>query len=295
MPDVIHCTTCTAATSTCGRCRSWRVRRHGATLHDAWLFTGHCAYPLDSDGWLRGCGGCPHLDVYPALHRDGTALNLAPQAVDLRRARTDVVTPSSWLMEMGLERRCWGRPPCGAGDPERRRPRVFAPGPHEARSGDAMRRCSSSPRRAAARTSSRTSRPLEATALDRLDRPVELVVARRSARHASRRCVRRALRDADLYVHATRADNLPQRRPRGARIGHAGRGQPRRRHPGAGHRGDRRPRRARRPERARGWDRAAPRRSGVARGWASAAVRRTRAISAGATAGVVSRLYSELG
>ena len=47
------------------------------TLHDAWLFTGHCAHPLDSDGWRRGCGNCPHLSTYPALRRDGTAFNLA--------------------------------------------------------------------------------------------------------------------------------------------------------------------------------------------------------------------------
>ncbi len=71
-----------------------------ATLHDAWLLTGHCAHPLDSDGWLRGCGNCPHLDTYPALHRDGTAFNLARKRAIYEGLSLAVVTPSRWLMDM---------------------------------------------------------------------------------------------------------------------------------------------------------------------------------------------------
>jgi glycosyltransferase involved in cell wall biosynthesis len=71
-----------------------------ATLHDAWLLTGHCAHPFDSDGWLRGCGDCPHLDTYPALHRDGTAFNLARKRSIYQGLELTVVTPSRWLMEM---------------------------------------------------------------------------------------------------------------------------------------------------------------------------------------------------
>ena len=69
-----------------------------ATLHDAWLFTGHCAHPRDSDGWLRGCGDCPYLDVYPALHRDGTAFNFERKRRLWERTRLHVVTPSRWLL-----------------------------------------------------------------------------------------------------------------------------------------------------------------------------------------------------
>jgi glycosyltransferase involved in cell wall biosynthesis len=71
-----------------------------ATLHDAWLLTGHCAHPLDSDGWLRGCGTCPHLDTYPALHRDGTAFNLARKRAIYEGLELAVVTPSRRLMDM---------------------------------------------------------------------------------------------------------------------------------------------------------------------------------------------------
>jgi len=71
-----------------------------ATLHDAWLFTGHCAHPFDSDGWLRSCGNCPHLDTYPALLRDGTAFNLERKRALYAGMELTVVTPSRWLMDM---------------------------------------------------------------------------------------------------------------------------------------------------------------------------------------------------
>lgn len=77
-----------------------RRARLVATLHDAWLLTGHCAHPFDSDGWLRGCGDCPHLDTYPALHRDGTASNLARKRSIYEGVQVTVVTPSRWLMDM---------------------------------------------------------------------------------------------------------------------------------------------------------------------------------------------------
>ncbi len=31
------------------------------TMHDAWLLTGHCAYPMKCDRWKIGCGDCPDL------------------------------------------------------------------------------------------------------------------------------------------------------------------------------------------------------------------------------------------
>lgn len=71
-----------------------------ATLHDAWLFTGHCAQPRDCDGWLRGCGGCPYLDVYPAIRRDGTAFNFARKRALWERTRLHVVAPSRWLADL---------------------------------------------------------------------------------------------------------------------------------------------------------------------------------------------------
>jgi glycosyltransferase involved in cell wall biosynthesis len=69
------------------------------TMHDEWLYTGHCAYTIDSERWLHGCGSCPHLDSYPALRVDGTAANWRRKAELHARSRLHVVTPSQWLLD----------------------------------------------------------------------------------------------------------------------------------------------------------------------------------------------------
>lgn len=43
-------------------------------LHDYWAITGHCATSLGCQKWRSGCGGCPHLELHPAVSRDTTAL-----------------------------------------------------------------------------------------------------------------------------------------------------------------------------------------------------------------------------
>ncbi len=67
------------------------------TLHDAWLLTGHCAHPLDCDGYLTGCGSCPHLDRYVPIHADKSAENCVVKREALRGGRVRIATPSHWL------------------------------------------------------------------------------------------------------------------------------------------------------------------------------------------------------
>ena len=69
------------------------------TLHDQWLFTGHCAAALDCTRWERGCGRCPDLARYPSLHRDGTLFNHARKAHLVNRSRFSVTAPARWLLE----------------------------------------------------------------------------------------------------------------------------------------------------------------------------------------------------
>jgi glycosyltransferase involved in cell wall biosynthesis len=69
------------------------------TLHDEWLMTGHCAYTLGCERWRAQCGACPHLDVYPALRRDGTRENLARKRDIYGAMRAVVVAPSQWLLD----------------------------------------------------------------------------------------------------------------------------------------------------------------------------------------------------
>ena len=69
-----------------------------ATLHDMWLFTGHCHYPTNCERWKTGCGRCPDLTSYPAIHRDATDYNWRRKQDIYARSRFYIATPSQWLM-----------------------------------------------------------------------------------------------------------------------------------------------------------------------------------------------------
>lgn len=70
-----------------------------ATLHDAWLLSGHCAHSFACERWRTGCGACPDLTIYPAIAVDRTAENWRERQEIFSRTRLHVATPSAWLME----------------------------------------------------------------------------------------------------------------------------------------------------------------------------------------------------
>ncbi len=80
-----------------------RARPLLLTLHDMWLFTGHCAHALNCDRWRTGCGGCPDLDLYPPIRRDATATNWRRKRDIYARSRFAIATPSRWLMALAEE------------------------------------------------------------------------------------------------------------------------------------------------------------------------------------------------
>lgn len=69
------------------------------TLHDAWLLSGHCAFPLDCERWKIGCGDCPDLEIFPSIKRDGTAFNWRQKQNIFKNSKLFVSTPSKWLMD----------------------------------------------------------------------------------------------------------------------------------------------------------------------------------------------------
>jgi glycosyltransferase involved in cell wall biosynthesis len=69
------------------------------TLHDAWLFSGHCAHSFDCDRWKIGCGKCPDLSIPPAIQRDATVYNWRKKQQIYANSRLVIVTPSRWLMQ----------------------------------------------------------------------------------------------------------------------------------------------------------------------------------------------------
>jgi len=73
------------------------------TLHDQWVFTGHCAHSFDCDRWRNGCGECPDLTIYPAIPRDRTAENFALKEEVFSRTRLHLAAPCTWLMDRAKE------------------------------------------------------------------------------------------------------------------------------------------------------------------------------------------------
>ena len=72
------------------------------TLHDAWLFSGHCSLSFDCDRWTIGCGHCPDLTIYPSVRRDATAGNWRRKERIFARSRLYVAAPSAWLLERAM-------------------------------------------------------------------------------------------------------------------------------------------------------------------------------------------------
>ena len=73
------------------------------TLHDMWGLTGHCAHSLGCARWKIGCGRCAHLDTYPAVFRDGTALEWGLKQWVYSRSKLTIVCPSRWLAELARQ------------------------------------------------------------------------------------------------------------------------------------------------------------------------------------------------
>lgn len=73
------------------------------TLHDMWLFTGHCAHALEGERWKTGCVHCPDLDLYPPIRRDATAINWQRKRDIYAQSRFAIAAPSRWLMDLAQQ------------------------------------------------------------------------------------------------------------------------------------------------------------------------------------------------
>jgi glycosyltransferase involved in cell wall biosynthesis len=188
------------------------------TMHDEWLYTGHCAYTLDSERWLQGCGSCPHLDSYPALRVDGTAENWQRKAALYEHSRLHVVCPSEWLLERAQRSMLAPAIASARVIPNGVDVELFAPERRGERDEPVILFAAQG-----ARTNTYKDFQTLRSALELLrDRrllavalgeaaPEERIgaVTLRSEPFESREEVAKRFRGADLYVHATRADNHP--------------------------------------------------------------------------------------
>jgi glycosyltransferase involved in cell wall biosynthesis len=70
------------------------------TLHDMWSFTGHCTYSYDCERWKDGCGNCPYPGVYPPIKKDRTHVELRLKSWVYRRSDLSIVAPSRWMADL---------------------------------------------------------------------------------------------------------------------------------------------------------------------------------------------------
>lgn len=80
-------------------------------LCDMWPFTGGCIYSYECERWRTGCGKCPHLEEYPSMRWDTTALLWRVKDHLYQRSDITVVAPSKWLKDQAAESPLLGRFP----------------------------------------------------------------------------------------------------------------------------------------------------------------------------------------
>lgn len=67
------------------------------TLHDPWLFSGHCVYHFDCDKWQDKCYDCQHLDVPFKIEKDNTAFNFEIKRDIIERSDISFIVASKWM------------------------------------------------------------------------------------------------------------------------------------------------------------------------------------------------------
>ena len=189
------------------------------TMHDEWLYTGHCGYSIDGERWLTGCGSCPHLDTYPALKVDGTAANWKRKAAVYARTKLHVVAPSAWLLERAERSMLAPAIASARVIPNGIDLELFAPGLPPNQKDElvvvfAAQGARTNPYKdfetLRAALELLRDRRLLAVALGEVGEEERIgQVTLRSEPFASRGRVAETLRQADVYVHVTKADNHP--------------------------------------------------------------------------------------
>lgn len=70
------------------------------TLHDMWLFTGHCSNSLDCKKFELGCDKCPYLNTYPKMQFDFTKKNYDnKKTIFDQMENLTLIAPSEWMYD----------------------------------------------------------------------------------------------------------------------------------------------------------------------------------------------------
>ena len=72
------------------------------TVHDCWLYTGHCYYysSIGCDKWMNGCGNCPQRTAFPTswfIDRSKQNLKDKSEAFNSIKDKLTIVPVSEWI------------------------------------------------------------------------------------------------------------------------------------------------------------------------------------------------------
>lgn len=67
------------------------------TVHDPWLITGHCIYPMECSKWRTGCKECKNLSRHFALKDDKAHLMWRIKQQLIQNTDIDIVVASKWM------------------------------------------------------------------------------------------------------------------------------------------------------------------------------------------------------
>ncbi len=70
------------------------------TVHDPWIFTGHCIYPAACEKWKTGCNHCERKNVNFPIERDRTALEWELKRRALSKAKLDLIVASAYMEDL---------------------------------------------------------------------------------------------------------------------------------------------------------------------------------------------------
>ena len=73
------------------------------TIHDSWIFSGHCVHSLGCDKWKTGCGGCPDLNISFKMEKDNTNMMWNIKKETLSKQNFDIVVASQYMLKMVKE------------------------------------------------------------------------------------------------------------------------------------------------------------------------------------------------
>ncbi|MEF9997857.1 MAG: glycosyltransferase [Lachnospiraceae bacterium] len=68
------------------------------TIHDPWIFTGHCVHPLECESWKTGCNYCPKPERYFQLEEDHAAQLWQMKKTALNNMDVDMVVATNFMM-----------------------------------------------------------------------------------------------------------------------------------------------------------------------------------------------------